>query len=65
MDTTYVDPSIRVRSNAYDEGGHGVSDLEKARRPEEIVYIDEASTYQGAVRWHETVRHSVKDFVRD
>ena len=33
--------------------------------PEVIVYIDEASTYQGAVRWHETVRHSVKDFVRD
>ena len=30
-----------------------------------IVYTDDALAYDGVARWHETVRHSVEEYVRD
>ncbi len=33
-------------------------------RPDAIVYTDDALAYQGVVRWHETVNHSVGEYVR-
>ena len=33
--------------------------------PDAIVYTDDALAYDGVVRWHESVRHSVGEYVRD
>ena len=33
--------------------------------PDAKVYTDDARAYEGISRWHETVRHSVSEFVRD
>ena len=33
-------------------------------RPDAIVYTDDALAYQGVARWHETVNHSVGEYVR-
>ena len=32
--------------------------------PDAIVYTDDASAYDGVARWHESVRHSVWEYVR-
>ena len=32
--------------------------------PDAIVYTDEALAYEGVARWHESVRHSVGEYVR-
>ena len=33
--------------------------------PDAIVYTDDALAYDGVARWHESVRHSVGEYVRD
>ena len=33
--------------------------------PDAIVYTDDALAYDGVARWHETVRHSVGEYVRE